>query len=142
LRVRCDLSVTVNRPGTLKGTLTLGTGDTLRLELEGKPFGEAVKSTVVNDGAKLTFTDSGDPKKNRAATVPQALGAHCRASLPRLGVFLLWYRLDQNLGLDPDQFTLSDFKLAGKETIGARTTQVIQYTAREKGNTPRLAMKL
>src|SRR5439155_2205851 len=69
-------------------------------------------------------------------------GAHCRALLPRLGVFLLWYRLDQNLSLDPDQFTLSDFKLAGKETIGARTTQVIQYTAREKGNTPRLAMKL
>jgi hypothetical protein len=35
--------------------------------------------------------------------------------------------------LATDHFTLSDFKLAGKEKIGERNTQVIQYTVKWKG---------
>jgi outer membrane lipoprotein-sorting protein len=134
LRVRFDLSVTVGKPGSLKGMLLLGEGDKFRLELEGKPFGELVKLTVVSDGARMSSCDPNDPKNGKVEKAPKEVGANLRAVLPRLGVMLCWNSLDRGAKLAPEFTKVSDFKFAGKEVMGGREMVTIEYTVTERQN--------
>jgi outer membrane lipoprotein-sorting protein len=124
-----------------KGTLVLGEGDKLRMESESKLSGFEVKFTIVSDGTDMMRSDStkapGKPKDDRTKTdkSPKDFGVYFRGALPRDGLFVSFQNLDRRGDFPADIFKLSDFKLAGKETIGERNTQVLQYTItmKEKG---------
>jgi outer membrane lipoprotein-sorting protein len=134
LQIRFDTTVSGAgvKEGNLKGTLTLGEGDKLRLEAGGKPAGVEFQLTVVSDGTTLFCNDSTDPNNDKALTAPKALGAKIRKSVPRLGMFLLLFNAIDRAGTwSPDTFKVSDFKLVGPEKVGERNTQLIEYTVTE-----------
>jgi outer membrane lipoprotein-sorting protein len=132
VQVYFDSSVTIPpKTGSLKGTLILGDGDKLRLEFGGKPFGVEGNLTVVSDGTSMSSKDSADPEKDKTVKAPRALGANVRGSLLRLGVFICFNGIDRGGNLSPDLLKVSDFKLVGKEQVGERNTQVIDYTVTE-----------
>jgi uncharacterized protein (TIGR03067 family) len=137
LRLRFDLGISElnGKKWSFKGTLVLGEGDKLWAEVEGNLSDEVGRLTVVGDGADITYightkwlkkdnieTDTATKKS------PKGLGAFFRGSLPHNGYYV---RLTE-MGLPPLQFKLSDFKLAGKEKVGGRDTQVIQYKLKVK----------
>lgn len=122
----------------LKGTLTLGEGDKLRMEVEGKQFGTECKLTFTSDGTDLKsfgYTKApGRPKQDRNETQksPKGIGAYFRGAQPREGFFLCLLKINGRFEPAPDDFKISDFKLAGEEKLGKRNTQVIQYTVKDK----------
>ena len=131
LQLRFDSSVTIPpNTGSVKGTLILGEGDKLRLELGGKPFGVEFKSILVSDGTTMSSKDSTEPKKDKTQKAPNALGANVRKALPLLGVFVCFNGIDRG-NWSPGVLKGSNFKLAGKEKIGEQNTQVIEYTVTE-----------
>jgi outer membrane lipoprotein-sorting protein len=143
LQVRFDLDITdaLGKKGNVKGALILGEGDKYRAEVEGKLFGQAVKGVDVSDGANRKL--AGDPPPpDTAAASPKGAGAYFRAALPREGFFLGSLEMERRNDRPPDQFQLSDFRLANKEKIGERDAQAIQYTMRFKGAGDPLSMKL
>ncbi len=145
IRLRFDLSMTdaLGKKGNVKGTLILGEGDKFRAEAEGKLFGQGVKFTSVSDGTKVkSIVDPAPPKDDKPEKPPKGSGAYFRGALPREGFFLSSLEMDQRGDRGPDLFKLADFKLAGKEKIGERNTQVIQYTVTVKGAKDPLSMKM
>jgi len=70
------------------------------------------------------------------------VGAYLRGALPHEGFFLSTLNMGRPGGLAPDAIQLSDFKDAGKEKVGERNTQVIEYTATEKDAKEGLSMKM
>ena len=133
LRCRFDSTLAgADQKVSLKGTLILGEGDKLRLEFDGKHDGDAVKVTLVSDGTNLSTRDSSERKKDKTEKAPKALGANARGTLSRMGVAIFWNGLIRGSNLRPDVLTVSGFKLGNKEKIGARNTQVIEYTVTEK----------
>jgi outer membrane lipoprotein-sorting protein len=144
LRVRFDLSIidALDKEGKVKGALVLGEGDKYRVEGEGKLFGEAVKFTEVGDGADTFYKDANDPKRDSKEKTPKGVGPYLRGALPREGFFLSTLKMTQPGGLAPDAFHLSGFKDAGKEKVGERNTQAIEYTATPKGPKDSLSMKM
>src|SRR5207244_9205685 len=90
LQLRFDASITGAdaKKWNVKGTLTLGEGDKLRAEGEGKLFGEESKFTVVSDGTDMKsfgYTQApGKPKQDKIETEksPKMIGAYFRDALP------------------------------------------------------------
>lgn len=151
LQIHFDAIVTGadTKKGNVKGTLTLGEGDKLRAEAEGKLFGEESKFTLVSDGTDMKsfgYTQApGKPKqdKNETEKSPKMIGAYFRDALPGHGFFVSFLNMNARSKLAPDHIKLSDFKFAGEEKIGERNTQVIQYTATAKGKSANvLSMKV
>jgi outer membrane lipoprotein-sorting protein len=151
LQIRFDAIITGAdaKMWNIKGTLTLGEGNKLRTECEGKLFGEESKFTVVSDGTDMKsfgYTKApGQPKqdKNETEKSPKMIGAYFRDSLPGHGFFVSFLNMSSRGKLAPDLIKMSDFKLAGEEKVGERNTQVIQYTATAKGkNADVLSMKV
>jgi hypothetical protein len=144
LQLRLDLRLTdaLGRAGSVQGALTLGAGDKYRAEFEGKLFGQSIKGTEVSDGARTSFRDAHDPKRNGSEPAPKAAGAYLRGTLPRWGVFLATLNLRRSGELTPDALQLSDFQLVGPEKVGGRNARVIRYTLREKGAKDPLAVRL
>jgi hypothetical protein len=143
LQLHFDVSITDADAKTwkLNGNLILGEGDRVRLQLEGKLFGEAVKFTLVSDGISTKAVGVLPmPKDDKSAKSPKGSGAYFRATLPREGFFVSFLNHDRGGGVVPD-FKMSDFKRAGKEKIGKRNAQVIQYTVKVKDKNP-LAMTM
>jgi outer membrane lipoprotein-sorting protein len=135
LRCQFDSTLTAgDEKVSLKGTLTLGEGDKLRLEFEIKSGGKAAKLLVVSDGTNLSRKDSSDPKTDQTKQTPNGLGAHARVMLPRCGIAILENGLNRPRFqvASPELYRVSDFKLLGKEEIGKRNAQVIEYTVTEK----------
>ena len=143
LQLRFEASITGAdaKKWNVKGTLILGAGDKLRVESEGKLFGEESKFTFVSDGTDMKsfgYTKAaGQPKQDKTETEkpPKGAGIFLRESLPRDGFFWCFLNMNRRGELPANLFKLSDFKLAGKEKIGERNTQVIQFTTtvKEKG---------
>ena len=145
LQLRCQLSITdaASKNWNINGTLTLGEGDKLRLEVDGRLFGEAVKFLSVSDGIKMkSVGDPNAPKEDKTEKSPKGIGACFRGALPHAGLFASSLNMDQRNDLAPERFKLSAFKFAGKEKIGAHDTQVIEFTVREKGAPEPLSMKI
>src|SRR5262249_32868600 len=90
LQCQFDSTLTIGSEKVhLKGTLTLGEDDKLRLETEVKLGDKAGKVVLVSDGTRLASKDSSDPKKDQTREVPKALGAHARVMLARYGIGIL-----------------------------------------------------
>jgi outer membrane lipoprotein-sorting protein len=145
LQLRSDATITGadGKKWHYKGSAIVGEGDKFRWEIEGKRLGHEWKRTYVSDGTdKISFGYDKQPGEDKASVeskgtekTPKAFGAHFRAALPRDG-FVLGFTTDRNSQMPPDLFIMSDFKLAGEEKIGARNTQVIQYSVKTKARDP------
>lgn len=145
LQLRSDATITGanGKQWHIKGSLFLGAGDKFREESEGKRFGHEWKRTVVSDGTdKTSFGYDQAPGEDKVLMrgkgtekTPKAIGAYLRQALPRDG-FVLCFATDRHSQMPPDLFIMSDFKLAGAEKIGARNTQVIQYSVKTKARDP------
>jgi outer membrane lipoprotein-sorting protein len=118
----------------LKGTLTLGEDDKLRLESEARLGDKAAKVLFVSDGTRLSSKDSSNVKEDQTKEVPKALGAHARVMLPRYGIGILWNSLNRPSyqAASPALDQVSEFKLGVKEEVGRRRTQQIEYTVTRK----------
>jgi outer membrane lipoprotein-sorting protein len=135
LQCQFDSTLTIgDEKVRLKGTLTLGEADKLRLESEIKLGDKAGKILLVSDGTRLASKDSSDPKKDQTKEVPKALGAHARVMLPHYGIGILLNSLNRPRyrAASPDLDQVSEFKLGVKEKLGKRPTQQIEYTVTRK----------
>jgi hypothetical protein len=105
-----------------------------KLEFEVKSGGKSAKLLLVSNGTNLFSKDSSDPKTDQTKEAPKALGAHARMMLARYGIGILANSLNRPRFqvASPDLYWVSDCKLVGKEEIGKRNTQVIEYTVTEK----------
>lgn len=147
LQIRYEMNVTdaAGKTGGVQGTLTLGEGDRLRADAEGKLFDQPVKCTAISDGANLKFHDAPTAAKERdekAALPAKGLGLYSRLALPREGIFLCTLNMDRRGDLPTGATLPADFKFVGKENIGTRQAQVIQYTLRRKDAKDALTVKL
>lgn len=150
LQLRFDATITGAdaKKWNVAGSLILGEGDKLRVDSEGKVFGEEFKLTQVSDGTDMKsfgYTKApGKLKQDKTKTEkpPTGAGAYLRESLPSDGFFLSFLSMDRRAELPPGLFKMSDFKLAGEEKIGEQNTRLIQYTLTAKGDTNVVSMKI
>ena len=83
----------------------------------------------MSDGTTMSIQNSGEKDKTKKA--PKALGANVRGALLRMGTFICWNGIERSGNVSPAIYKVSDFKLTGKEKLGERDTQVIEYTVTE-----------
>jgi outer membrane lipoprotein-sorting protein len=144
VRVRFEVAVTdaLGKTGTVNGTLVLGDGQKYRAEGEGTVFGQAVKFTEVSDGDRTAYRDAQDPKRDATEPAAKGAGTYWRGALPRDGFLIGSLNLKERSEWGPDAVKLSDFKLAGEETVGGRKARVVGYAVTVKGGSDPLPVKV
>jgi outer membrane lipoprotein-sorting protein len=128
-----DVKVEAEKTGTMKGTLLLGEGNKVRMEMAGEFGGMKGKITMISDGTKMKAIGEGAPARP-AEDTPKWMSEAMRALLARAGVALPFMmhsprppEKEKEFKVD-DHFTVSDFKLGKKEMVDKQEAQVVQYT--------------
>lgn len=119
-----------------KGDVTLAVGNKLRASGAGTQDNKPDSWTLVSDGAKIGLKHNKDGRDSRLelAATPQQLTPYFSGHLLKGGVLVAMQ--DMNLSRlaenSPDKIGLTGFKIVGKEKIGDRETQVVEYTTQAK----------
>jgi len=131
LQIHFDLIVSMNdKKEKLTGTFLLGEGDKFRIEAEGDVFGKALKSICVCDGTNMVLETSA-MKSQKTDKASKGIGTFLRGSLPQQGFFVSMLQIQ---GFSDDKSikkSMTDFKLVGKEKVGTKDTQMIEWSVRE-----------
>jgi hypothetical protein len=136
--LRCWFAATLSS-GRLKlrrhdGTLVLGEGGKIRLDITQRPAGgKPIPWTLVSNGTEVFVWDSVEPKQANKLGKPTLLGTDARGTLLRTGVMHLWDDTgDPSIRSPGKNLRLSAFARQGREKIGGRATQVIECTVTDK----------
>ena len=128
-----EAKVEAEKTGTMKGTLLLGEGNKIRMEMGGEFGGMKGKFTMIADGTKMKAVGEGIPAQP-AEDAPKWLGEAVRASLARAGLMLPFMSAsprspdkEKEFKID-EHFQVSDFRLGKKEMVDKHEAQVVQYT--------------
>jgi outer membrane lipoprotein-sorting protein len=126
-----EAKVEADKTVTIKGTLLLGEGNKIRMEVNGESGGMKEKLTMISDGTKVKVIPEGAPARS-LEDAPKWMGEAVRAVVARCGVA----RLVMSTGLAPQKdkefnvdeyLQVSDFKLGKKEMVDKQEAQVVQY---------------
>jgi hypothetical protein len=119
-----------------KGDVTVSVGNKLTASAAGTQDNKPDSWALVSDGAKIGLKHNKEGREGRLelAATPQQLSAYFTGHLLKGGVLLALQdmklkRLAEN---SPDKIGLTGFKIVGKEKIGDREAQVVEYTAQAK----------
>lgn len=142
LQCRVDLVITdaLGKKWNVKGTVAFGEGDRLRIDADGKMFGEAVRFTVISDGRTLTETGDAGPQGDQKSKRPaNGIGAYFRDRFSQNGLLETLLQMDDGKKPAPKNNKapmFQNFKLAGKETINGQETRVVTFerTIRNNGD--------
>jgi outer membrane lipoprotein-sorting protein len=121
--------------GSVKGTLLIGEGNKVRVEVDGEFAGMKDKRTSVSDGTKGVLDID---KNSPALSVPKWLHEAHRAAITRAGLLEPAFvvqppgQKDTEFQLE-SKYQVADFKLGKKEKVGEQEAQVIQYTLKATG---------
>jgi outer membrane lipoprotein-sorting protein len=130
---------------TFKGNL-LAAGNKLRLVVEGKDQGNPLMMTFISDGKRLATIDVVKGQTSaRDKPVPEHLGATVTAYVVRIAVFINFVKDAGALTgtpEPPDKIKLTAFKLAGKEKLDSRETQVVECGVQFQGESSKAACKI
>jgi len=113
----------------LKAKLTIAAVNKLHFSFDGNDLDGPINGLVVADGRTLALKGVFVGKnKSLSNPVPEKLNEHMVGNLTR-GSFLM--ALDRAIGGSalqiPEALKLSGFKFSGREKVGTRDTQVMQY---------------
>jgi outer membrane lipoprotein-sorting protein len=114
---------------TLKGTIHVAAGNKTRLELESELFQLGGKTLIVTNG-ESKYAKVGDLVFDKGPFPPK--GEVLLAMIARFSAAIA--AMEQKIAtadLDKD-FPVKNFKLGGKEMVGKREAQVVQYQLQDK----------
>src|SRR5262245_55089460 len=123
--------------GKMKGTLSVGEGDKLRLEASGEFGGKKGQITMVSDGTKMKTVEGEEGKlKDRGEQdTPKNLGKSVKYAVKTVGVaagIFIGMRNSSDGKDEPkieDVISVAEFKLGAKEKVGGRQAQVLECKA-------------
>lgn len=134
VQVRFDVKL---KDGSAGGVLILGDGDRVRADGRGKfGAGTFTAPTLIGDGAKIHSLPARNPTKDTVKVLndsPKGLGISLRDMLLGPGILLELGAITRGKTPAADAFTVSGFKLGGKEKVGDVEARVLQYTVTVKG---------
>ncbi|HYV37427.1 MAG TPA: hypothetical protein VE988_17100 [Gemmataceae bacterium] len=121
-----------------KGELLIANGDQIKLTYTATEGGIEIAGSIVSNGQKMKVEGGG--KDVMAAANPQ-LTKYVKGYLPYMpagGIFVAIEAAERGKPEDaPDKIKATGFKLAGKEKIGNKETQIVEFTVdRLYGNGP------
>jgi outer membrane lipoprotein-sorting protein len=120
-------------PITYKGTLFLGEGNKVRLEIKEATKEGPMRCRIISNGTRLSYQDNGLDHANLSDT-PKDLNRDILTWVARPGLFLPQAPLPDVKADDArDRFPVSGFKLSDKEKIGEREAQRLEYRLAVKG---------
>jgi outer membrane lipoprotein-sorting protein len=124
-----DIEGDTGRNITLKGDFTLAAGNKLKAVFEGKEGDKAMSGTVVSDGQTtgMKIIADGKPQSNTEATVDK-LTEYIAGNFAIGGLLFAVERDPKLPDSAPDKLKLSGFKLGGKEKVGDRDAQVVEFS--------------
>jgi outer membrane lipoprotein-sorting protein len=145
MHIRSELAITdtLGKTWSIKAALSVGEGDRVRIEVDGKLFGELVGFTSVSDGKSIkTVGISHASKSESKEESAKGAGDYFRRGLPRDGLFGCILNFEKRGGRTSDRFKLADFRVVGQEQLAKRTTKVIQFSVVETGAKDPLVSKI
>jgi outer membrane lipoprotein-sorting protein len=115
-------------PFTLKGTLTLATGNRMRLIVEGRQGEKTSKVTWVSDGRTVSLVRelAGETSRTSDPT-PDKLHEALTAAVARASITSALNIIPDPEGANATRRKLFAFKSSGRERVGERDTHVIEY---------------
>ncbi len=129
LRAAFTIEATGGENVQIKGTLSYAAGNKLRLQMEGKDRGKTISGTFVSDGKRLSRRSEydGKPETKEEAT-PDALSEHLLGFFARGSLFLGVEKSMRPMAeFHPSRLKPAMFKSVGKEKLGEREAQVIEF---------------
>jgi outer membrane lipoprotein-sorting protein len=130
-----------------RGSVTTASGNKLKLTISIKDATGSMQITMVSDGKKAVTKRVGNGAPELEERPIHENGAKLLASaLGRGGLFVaeraMRRAMVDNPKADLDRFTVSDFKLGGKEGVNGRAAQLIEYTLLADGKERKETCKL
>ena len=116
-----------DRPHQLKGVLILATGNRFKWTFEGKDNSRAVNGVVVSDGKMQVRKTESDNKPLQWGAPHERFFEFFVGHLGRVGVHAGYEALRGDDPLNPAKLKLSGFKMAGKEKVGSREANALEY---------------
>jgi outer membrane lipoprotein-sorting protein len=122
-----------------KGTVLVGEGNKLRVDVTDEGSGKKENHQMISDGSKMGMISNNDLKESKDA--PAWLNDGLKQTMCRGGVFLYVMAVANKIGTEKEfkvdeHFKLSDFKLGKKEKVGDKETQAVEYTLTIKDKEP------
>jgi outer membrane lipoprotein-sorting protein len=113
----------------VKGTVIVAAGNRANMSFQGQEGKRSIKGKLVSDG-KTIFTqmDLDGKPETKTKPVSDKLFATLVSYLSRTGLFVGFETMDRENPKDAAELKLSAFKSAGKEKVGSRDANVIEYT--------------
>jgi outer membrane lipoprotein-sorting protein len=112
----------------LKGTLLLSSGNRLKLTFAGLDGNDKVRNTIVSDGEKLaTQYDLDGHSETVTTAADEKLVDRTIGWLTKSGAFVAASNIVDSEHRNAAIMKLSGFKMAGKEKVGGREANVVEY---------------
>ena len=138
LRTDVAVSIVPEALGSLKGTLVVGAGNKVRLELDGSVAAMTGKTVTVCDGERVRSVGFTQKAQDRPAE--KQLGEMMRASHARVGVFVPLFLATKapEPGEPRTPFALdTDYPVSGLKlgpALPGRDTRAVEYTVSPRGS--------